>query len=74
MDIEKKPLYQSSSSYSDAVAYLQLKRRISCTADSSLHKACSFGSCVGRCVCYHLLHMSDCTEITVHGLLSSHLV
>lgn len=36
---------------------------------SSLHKACSFGICVGRCVRYPLLHMSDCTEMTVHDLL-----
>jgi len=41
---------------------------------SSLHKARSFGICVGRCVRYPLLHMSDSTEMTVHDLLWSHLV
>lgn len=36
---------------------------------SSLHKAHLFGICVGRCVRCPLLHVSDCTEMTVHDLL-----
>lgn len=46
-----------------------LRGEFRATANSSLHKARSFGICVGRCVRYPLLHMSDCTEMTVHDLL-----